>query len=77
MRNIFLGLYHDEAGPGIPAVANLVAVVGAIILAVGTSGTKDVVTILGDVILAVRHTQIDYGVYERLDRLENSAPDDN
>ena len=64
---------------------SLVAVVGAIILAVGASGTEDVVTILGGVILAVgilasgflRHTQIDYEVYERLERLEKSASDDD
>jgi hypothetical protein len=85
MRHIFLGLYQDESGHGIPAVGDLVAVVGAIILAVGASGTEDVVTILGGVILAVgilasgflRHVKIDYDIYDRLDRLEKSAPDDD
>ena len=83
MRRILLGLYRDESGHGIPAVADLVAVVGAIILAVGASGTEDVVTILGGVILAVgilasgllRHLQIDYDIYERLERLEKSDDD--
>ncbi len=64
---------HVEVG--VPA---LVAGIAAIVLAIGAAADSDVVTIISGVVLGValfaaallRHRQIDYVVYERLDKLE-------
>jgi|RhiMetdeSRZDD1v2_1073273.scaffolds.fasta_scaffold2188583_2 hypothetical protein len=69
---------NDERGHievGLPA---LVAGIAAIVLAIGAASDSDVVTIVSGVVLGLailaasvlRHRQIDYSVYDRLDRLE-------
>jgi hypothetical protein len=55
-----------------------VAGIAAIVLAIGAASDSDVVTIVSGVVLGLailaasvlRHRQIDYSVYNRLDRLE-------
>jgi hypothetical protein len=59
-------------------VPSLVAGIGAIVLAYGAAGENDWVTVIGGFVLGIgifvtgllRHRQIDYNVWERLDRLE-------
>ncbi len=85
MRRMAVELLQDEGGHAVPALADLVAAIGAVILVVGAATGEDVVTILGGIMLAVgilssgllRHLQIDYDIYERLERLENPSSDDD
>ena len=64
---------HVEVG--VPA---LVAAIAAIVLAISAAADSDVITIISGVVLGVallaasilRHRQIDYSVYDRLDKLE-------
>ncbi len=69
---------NDERGHievGVPA---LVAGVAAIVLAIGAAADSDVITIISGVVLGVallaasllRHRQIDYDVWRRLDELK-------
>jgi hypothetical protein len=69
---------QDERGHievGVPA---LIAGIAAITLSIGAAADSDVVTIISGLVLGVtilaasvlRHRQIDYSVWERLDRME-------
>ena len=71
-------VHNDERGHvevGMPA---LVAAIGAILLGIGAGGGGAVLAIIGGVVLGIalfaasilRHRQIDYDVYSRLDKLE-------
>jgi H+/gluconate symporter-like permease len=66
---------RDHVEVGVPA---LIAGVGAVLLGIGAGGGGDVLAIIGGVVLGVglfvasllRHRQIDYDVWTRLDKLE-------
>jgi len=68
----------DERGHVEVGVPALVAGIAAITLSIGAAADSDVVTIISGVVLGVtilgasvlRHRQIDYSTWERLDRLE-------
>jgi len=68
----------DERGHVEVGVPALVAGVGAVLLGIGAGGGGDVLAIIGGVVLGValfaasllRHRQIDYDVWTRLDKLE-------
>lgn len=68
----------DERGHIEVGVPSLVAGIGAIILGVGAGGGGAVLAIIGGVVLGVgifttgllRHRQIDYDIWTRLDKLE-------
>jgi hypothetical protein len=59
-------------------VPSLIAVIGAIVLTVGVTSNKDVMSWIGGIVLGAgifltgvaRHRGIDYEVYDRLSRLE-------
>src|SRR6267378_2473419 len=81
MTRIIATIQHvnnDERGHVEVGVPALVAAIAAIVLAIGAAADSDVVTIISGVVLGVslfaasilRHRQIDYGVYDRLDKLE-------
>jgi len=69
---------NDERGHVEVGVPALVAGIAAIVLAIGAAADSDVVTIISGVVLGVallagsilRHRQIDYDVWRRLDNLE-------
>ncbi len=69
---------EDESGHVEVGGPGLVGAIGAIILGIGATGSSDVVTIGGGVVLAVgimgaslaRHRLIDYDLWKRLDELE-------
>ena len=71
-------LSEGEEGHATVAGGTLVGVVGAILLTIGAANDTDVLTIIGGIVLAVgllagsllRHRDIDYGVYARLEKLE-------
>ena len=70
-------IHNDERGHVEVGVPSLVAGIGAVILGIGAGGGA-VLAIIGGVVLGVgifitgllRHRQIDYNVWERLDKLE-------
>jgi len=69
-------IHNDERGHVEVGLPSLVAGIGAVILGIGVGG--GVLAIIGGVILGVgifvtgllRHRQIDYDVWRRLDKLE-------
>jgi len=69
---------NDERGHVEVGVPSLVAGIGAVILGIGAGGGGAVLAIIGGVVLGVgvfitgllRHRQIDYDVWRRLDKLE-------
>jgi len=71
-------IHSDERGHVEVGVPALVAAVGAVLLGIGAGGGGDVLAIIGGVVLGVgifgggflRHRQIDYDVWRRLDKLE-------
>jgi len=70
----------DERGHVEVGVPSLVAGIGAVLLGIGAGGGGAVLAIIGGVVLGValfaasllRHRQIDYDVWTRLDKLETS-----
>ena len=76
-------LAQDEAGHTTLGLGSIAAAAGAIILSVGAATGEDVITIVGGVLLGVGilaagilgHMQVDYPVYERLDKLEGGDGD--
>jgi len=75
---VFQRINDDERGHVEVGVPALVAGVGAVLLGIGAGGGGDVLAIIGGVVLGVglfaasllRHRQIDYDVWTRLDKLE-------
>ena len=74
-----LNLIHDdERGHVEVGVPSLVAGIGAVLLGIGAGGGGAVLAIIGGVVLGVgifvtgllRHRQIDYDLWRRLDKLE-------
>ena len=71
-------IHNDERGHVEVGLPSLVAGIGAVILGIGAGGGGGVLAIIGGVILGVgifvtgllRHRQIDYDVWRRLDKLE-------
>jgi H+/gluconate symporter-like permease len=69
---------NDERGHVEVGVPSFVAGIGAVILGIGAGGGGAVLAIIGGVVLGVgifitgllRHRQIDYDVWKRLDKLE-------
>ena len=74
-------LHREEAGHTAPVVVDLAAAVGGILLGAGAAAGEDILTIVGAVMLALglfggslaRHTQVDYAIYDRLNRLEETS----
>jgi hypothetical protein len=72
------GLHNDERGHVEVGVPSLVAAVGAILLGIGAGGGGAVLAIIGGIMLGIgifatgllRHRQIDYDLWRRLDKLE-------
>jgi hypothetical protein len=70
--------HEDEWGHVEVGVPSLIAGIGAVLLGIGAGGGGDWLAILGGIVLAVglfassalRHRQIDYNLWERLDKLE-------
>ena len=68
----------DERGHVEVGLPSLIAGIGAVFLGIGAGGGGAVLAIIGGVVLGVgifatgllRHRQIDYNVWERLDKLE-------
>jgi hypothetical protein len=68
----------EEEGHVAVAVPGLVAAIGAIALGIGASEDSSAVAIIGGIVLGVgimgagvaRHRDVDYGIYERLEKLE-------
>ena len=71
-------IHSDERGHVEVGVPSLVAGIGAVILGIGAGGGGAVLAIIGGVVLGVgifatgllRHRQIDYDLWRRLDKLE-------
>jgi hypothetical protein len=71
-------IHSDESGHIEVAVPSLIAAVGAVLLGIGAGGGGDVLAIIGGVVLGgglfvaslLRHRQIDYDTWRRLDNLE-------
>ena len=71
-------LHSDEQGHVEVGVPSLVAGIGAVLLGIGAGGGGAVLAIIGGVVCGLgifiagllRHRQIDYDVYRRLDKLE-------
>jgi len=69
---------EGEEGHALAGVASLVGAVGAIVLAIGATGTNDAVTIIGGIVLAagvlaaglLEHTTVDWNIFARLEKLE-------
>ena len=78
MNKNLIRLLNSEAGHGVTLPGTLAGMVGAVLLAVGAVNNQDVLTIIGAVVLAVgllaasllQHTQIEYDIYSRIDKLE-------
>jgi len=68
----------EEQGHIAVAVPGLVAAIGAVVLGIGASEDSGAAAIIGGIVLGVgvmgagvvRHRNIDYEVYERLEKLE-------
>lgn len=75
MRDI---IEHGEEGHGMPLIGSLIGAVGAILLAIGAANDTGALAIAGGIVLAVglfatliiQHTQIEWGIMSRLDKLE-------
>lgn len=71
-------IHSDERGHVEVGVPSAVAGVGAVLLGIGAGGGGAVLAIIGGVVLGVgifitgllRHRQIDYDIWTRLDKLE-------
>jgi hypothetical protein len=71
-------VHYDESGHVEVGVPSLIAAVGAILLGIGAGGGGAALAIIGGIVLGVgifatgllRHRQIDYDLWRRLDRLE-------
>jgi len=81
MNQLIRAIQHvndDERGHVEVGVPSLVAGIGAVILGIGAGGGGAVLAIIGGVVLGVgifitgllRHRQIDYDLWRRLDKLE-------
>lgn len=70
--------HEDESGHVVPGAANLIPAAGAIVLTYGATDANDTIIIIGGVALALgllvasvlRHREIDYEIYSRLEKLE-------
>ena len=71
-------IHKDERGHVEVGMPSLMAGIGAVILGIGAGGGGAVLAIIGGVVLGVgivitgllRHRQIDYDIWTRLDKLE-------
>lgn len=71
-------IHNDESGHVEVGVPSLIAAVGAILLGIGAGGGGSVLAIIGGIVLGggifatgiLRHRQIDYDLWRRLDKLE-------
>lgn len=78
VRQILRAGIADERGHAAPLLPALLAAAGAVVLAIGVAADSDVASIIGGVILAagllamtvVNHVTVDYGIFDRLDKLE-------
>ena len=72
---------EGEEGHGAPIPGALLGGAGAILLAIGAANDKDVLTIIGGIVLAVglmatlllSHMMIEYGIFKRLDDIEKGS----
>ncbi len=78
LTRVLQEIHDDERGHVEVGVPSLIAAVGAILLGIGAGGGGAVLAIIGGVVLGVglfgagllRHRQIDYDIWRRLDKLE-------
>jgi hypothetical protein len=71
-------IHEDESGHAIPAVAALAGAIGAILLGIGAANDSGALAIAGGVIAGagflgaalLEHVTVDYGLYERIEKLE-------
>jgi hypothetical protein len=77
-RNIVTSLHREEGHAG-PGVASLVAGIGAVLLGIGAAGDDlGWLAIVGGIVLGVGviaallldHMQVEYGIFDRLEKLE-------
>ena len=84
MLSFLRRLHEDDAGHMAPAGLSLLGIVAAVALAWGVVGDIDWLVILGAVALGLAaqaggpltHREVDYSVFERLDRLEAGQSSD-
>lgn len=71
-------LARGEQGHATAGIGTLIPAAGAILLAIGAAGDTDWLTIVGGIVLALgviaapvlNHVLVEYGIYERLEKLE-------
>ncbi len=76
--SIFLDAARDESGHAVTLAGALVAAIGLILLGIGAANDTGWLAVAGGIVAAVgvlgydvlRHTRLDYGFFDRLDKLE-------
>jgi hypothetical protein len=67
-----------EEGHAVPALGALVGAIGAVVLGIGAANDSGATAIAGGIVLAVGvlvasvadHMMVEYGIYDRLEKLE-------
>jgi hypothetical protein len=79
MRTFITNIHNDELGHAGPLPGMLAAAAGAVVLGIGAAGDDlGWLAVVGGIVLAVgimasfvmNHMMVDYGIYERLEKLE-------
>ncbi|MCA9821519.1 MAG: hypothetical protein KC482_13450 [Dehalococcoidia bacterium] len=68
----------QEEGHAAPAIAALAAGIGGVVLGIGAANDSGVTAVIGGIVLGVGilafsladHIMVDYGMYDRLEKLE-------
>ncbi|PZC44942.1 MAG: hypothetical protein DK306_001635 [Chloroflexi bacterium] len=89
MREILIAraqaLHHDTSGHADLLLADVLLVIGIVILGAGAAAGEDVIIIVGTVVLAlgfiarsvIGHMKVDYPIYDRLNALEKDDTADD